>query len=105
MALFSTAMEFDVFSAPLPEVAADDVVQLVSGFSLDGVVVRAAAGPTTNDAARIVAAMRIIVVSPVIGKSFTRIDERERSVPTMVPARQSLTTRTAPRAALVVIAA
>ena len=31
-ALFSTAIEFDVFSSPWPEVAAGEVVQLVSGF-------------------------------------------------------------------------
>ena len=32
IALFSTAIEFDVFSSPWPEVAAGEVVQLVSGF-------------------------------------------------------------------------
>jgi hypothetical protein len=36
IALFSTAMEFDVFLSPLPDVAALEVVQLVSDFSLDG---------------------------------------------------------------------
>jgi hypothetical protein len=41
IALFSTAMEFDVLSLPLPDVAADEVVQFVSCFSLDGVVDRA----------------------------------------------------------------
>ena len=33
IALFSTAMELDVFSTPLPEFAAGDVVQLVSVFT------------------------------------------------------------------------
>jgi hypothetical protein len=68
IALFSIAMEFDVFSLALPEVAAfslalpevaaDDVVQLVSCFSLDGVVDWAPAAPTTNDPAKIAAATR-----------------------------------------------
>ena len=60
IALFSIAMEFDVFSLALPEVAADDVVQLVSCFSLDGVVDCdwAPAAPTTNDPAKIAAATR-----------------------------------------------
>jgi hypothetical protein len=49
MALFPIAMEFDVL---LPEVAAADVLQLVSCFSLDGVVVCAAAGLATNNPAR-----------------------------------------------------
>ncbi|HMH73470.1 MAG TPA: hypothetical protein VK554_14335, partial [Bradyrhizobium sp.] len=51
IALFSIAMEFDVFSPALPVVAAGDVVQFVSGFSLDGVVDCAAAAPTTNNPA------------------------------------------------------
>jgi hypothetical protein len=38
IALFSIAIELDVFSLPLPEVAADDVVQLVSCFSLEDAV-------------------------------------------------------------------
>jgi hypothetical protein len=58
IALFSIAMEFDVFSSALPVVAAGDVVQLVSGFSLDGVVDCAAAAPTNNDPANIAAAAR-----------------------------------------------
>jgi len=37
MALFSIAIELEVFSSPLPDVAVDDVVQLVSCFSLEGV--------------------------------------------------------------------
>jgi len=45
-ALFSTAMEFNVLSLPLPDVAAEEVVQLVSCFSLDGVVDWATTGPT-----------------------------------------------------------
>jgi hypothetical protein len=97
-------MEFDVFWSPLPEVAVDDVVQLVSCFSLDGVVVCATAGPTTNDAAKIVAAMRIIVVSPVVGNRSLKLTGENVPLPRWFPARcQSLTTRTAPRAALVVI--
>ena len=58
IALFSIAMEFDVFSSALPEVAAGDVVQLVSGFSLDGVVDCAAAPPATNNPAKIAVARR-----------------------------------------------
>jgi len=34
-ALFSTAIEFGVFSSPLPDVAAGDVVQAVSGLASD----------------------------------------------------------------------
>jgi hypothetical protein len=62
-ALFSTAMEFDVFSSALPEVAAGDVVQLVSCFSLDGAVDCAAAAPAANDAAIIAAAKREIILT------------------------------------------
>ena len=51
IALFSTAMEFDVFSSPLPDVAAPEVVQLVSDFLPDGVAVCANEAPTNNDAA------------------------------------------------------
>jgi hypothetical protein len=40
-------MEFDVFSTPLPEFAADDVVQLVSVFTFG------AAGGSANAAAAI----------------------------------------------------
>jgi hypothetical protein len=45
IALFSNAKEFDVFSPALPEIVADDVVQLVSCFSLDGVLDWATAAP------------------------------------------------------------
>ena len=45
IALFSIAKEFDVFSPALPDVVADDVVQLVSCFSLDGVLDWATAAP------------------------------------------------------------
>ena len=62
-ALFSTAIEFVVFSSPLPDVADPVVVQLVSGFSLEGVVDCAAAGPMTNVPTRIAAAARSIFVS------------------------------------------
>jgi hypothetical protein len=58
IALFSIVMEFDVFSAALPVVAAAEVVQLVSGFWLDGVVDCAAAAPATTNPAKIVAAKR-----------------------------------------------
>jgi hypothetical protein len=37
IALFSIAIELEVFSLPLPEVSVDDVVQLVSCCSLEGV--------------------------------------------------------------------
>jgi hypothetical protein len=58
IALFSIAMEFDVFSAALPVVAAAEVVQLVSGFWLDDVVDCAAAAPATTNPAKIVVAKR-----------------------------------------------
>jgi hypothetical protein len=63
IALFSTAIEFAVFSSPLPDVAEGDVVQAVSGFSPDAVVDWAAAVLTVNMLARIAAATRIIFVS------------------------------------------
>src|SRR5258705_10036833 len=62
-ALFSIAMEFDVLSLPLPDVAAGEVVQLVSCFSLDGVVDWATAGPTSNEPEKIAAPMRLIILS------------------------------------------
>jgi hypothetical protein len=58
IALFSTAMEFDVFSAALPVVAADDVVQLVSGFALEGVADCAAAAPAASNPANTAAVRR-----------------------------------------------
>ena len=58
-ALFSTAIEFAVFSSPLPV----DVVHAVSGLSPDAAVDWAAAVLTLNAAAKIAAAMRIIFVS------------------------------------------
>jgi len=58
IALFSIAMEFEVFSPALPVVAAGEVVQLVSGFSLDGVADCAAAAPTSNNPATTAAAAR-----------------------------------------------
>jgi hypothetical protein len=63
IALFSTAMEFDVLSLPLPDVAAGEVVQLVSCFSLDGVVDWATAGPTISDTAKIAAPIGLIILS------------------------------------------
>ncbi|WP_291850874.1 hypothetical protein [Bradyrhizobium sp.] len=65
MALFSTAIEFDCFPSPLPEVAAGDVVQAVSGFSLEGVVDWAAATLTLTlkAPASIAVARRIILIS------------------------------------------
>lgn len=83
IALFSIAMEFDVFSPPVPVVAADDDVQLVSCFSLDGVDC-AAAAPTTNEPARIATAKRIIFISRD-RKSLFQIQKAERSAMTMVP--------------------
>jgi hypothetical protein len=62
-ALFSTAIEFDVFSSPRPDVAEPVVVQLVSGFSLWGVVDCAVAGPMTNVPTSIATAARIIFIS------------------------------------------
>src|SRR5882757_9364922 len=62
IALFSTAMEFDVFLSPLPDVAALEVVQLVSDFSLDGAG-SANVAPTNNDAARAAATTRKITIS------------------------------------------
>ena len=64
-ALFSIAIEFDVFSLALPVVAEGDVVQLVSCFWLDGAVDCAAAGPTTNDATKTTAATRHTMFTPV----------------------------------------
>jgi hypothetical protein len=58
IALFSIAMEFDFWSPALPVVAADEVVQLVSGLSPDGVVDCAAAAPTTRELAKSAAATR-----------------------------------------------
>jgi hypothetical protein len=61
IALFSIAKEFDVFSPALPEVVADDVVQLVSQlvscFSLDGVLDWATAAPATTNPAKIATAI------------------------------------------------
>jgi hypothetical protein len=64
-ALFSIAIELAVFSSSFPLVAADEVVQLVSGFSLDGVVDCANADPTTNELAKIATAKRDILISRV----------------------------------------
>jgi hypothetical protein len=72
-ALFSIAMEFDVLSLPLPDVAAEEVVQLVSCFSLDGVVDWATAGPTSNEPTKIAAPMRLIILS------LERIDRLRKS--------------------------
>ena len=58
IALFSIAMEFEVFSAALPVVAADEVVQLVSGFALEGVVDCAAAAPAVSNPANTAAVRR-----------------------------------------------
>ena len=57
-ALLPTVMEFEVFSSPLPEVAADDVVQFVSSFWLEGLVVCATEALAINEPAITVAAMR-----------------------------------------------
>ncbi|HEY5129170.1 MAG TPA: hypothetical protein VIJ35_18115, partial [Bradyrhizobium sp.] len=45
-----------------PVVAADDVVQLVSGLLTDGAAVCAKAAPATNEPAKIPAAMRAIIL-------------------------------------------
>jgi hypothetical protein len=58
IALFSIAKEFDVFSPALPEVAADDVVQLVSCFFGDGAVDWATAAPATTNPAKTATAIR-----------------------------------------------
>src|SRR5436190_12562552 len=63
-ALFSIAMEFDVFSLALPVVAEGEVVQLVSCFWPDGAVDCAAAGPTINDARKTTAATRPTMFTP-----------------------------------------
>ena len=62
-ALFSTDIEFAVFSSPLPVVAAGDVVQAVSGLSSDVPVDWAAAALTLNSPATIAAATRVMVIS------------------------------------------
>ena len=63
IALFSIAIAFDVFSSPLPELAARVVVQLVSGLSLNGEVDCANVVPAANEAATMAAAIRIIVIT------------------------------------------
>jgi hypothetical protein len=62
-ALLPTVCEFDVFSSPLPDVAAGDVVQAVSCFSPDGAVDWAEVVPTPITAMRIAAAARVIFIS------------------------------------------
>jgi len=62
-ALFSTAIEFAVFSSPWPVVAAGDVVQAVSGFAPEVPVDWAAAALMLNSPARIAAATPVIVIS------------------------------------------
>ena len=62
-ALFPTAIEFAVFSSPLPVVAAGEVVQAVSGFSPDAAVDWAVAVPTLSTLAIIATATRIIFIS------------------------------------------
>ena len=78
-ALFSTAMEFDVLSPALPDVAAVEVVQLVSCFSLDAAVDWATAGPTTNDPAKIAAPTRLIILSLPKRKDDVHKSRAERS--------------------------
>ena len=53
-----TVMEFDVFSSPLPEVAADDVVQFVSSFCVDAPVVCATEALAIKEHAIAAAVMR-----------------------------------------------
>ena len=78
-ALFSTAMEFDVLSPALPDVAAVEVVQLVSCFSLDAAVDWATAGPTTNDPAKIAAPTRLIILFLPKRKDDVHKSRAERS--------------------------
>ena len=54
----STAMEFDVFSTPLPEFAAADVVQLVSVFTFGTAGGSANAAAAINGPEKIAARMR-----------------------------------------------
>jgi hypothetical protein len=61
-ALFSTDIEFAVFSSPLPVVAAGDVVHAVSGLSPEAADC-AAAVLTLNATAKIAAATRTISIS------------------------------------------
>ena len=84
IALFSIANELDVFSSPLPEVAADDVVQLVSGFSLGVIVDCATAVSTTNNPARMTATARIILISRD-RKYLLQIHEVKRTLMAKVP--------------------
>jgi hypothetical protein len=83
-ALFPTAIEFDVFSSPRPEVADPVVVQLVSGFSFEGVVGCAVAGPMTNVPTRIAVAARSIFNS-LTENRFFQIPGRQRYAATIVP--------------------
>jgi hypothetical protein len=90
-ALFSTAIEFVVFSSPLPDVADPVVVQLVSGFSLEGVVDCAAAGPMINVPMRIAVAARSIFVSMTENRLLN--SNLERAIMPMVPLRQGASAR------------
>src|SRR4029450_7634448 len=87
MALFSTAIEFAVFSSPLPVVAAGDVVQAVSGFAPDVPVDWAAAALTLNSPARIAAATRVMVISnremACLGQTSCRNDGSGMAIATL----------------------
>ena len=79
----STAIEFDVFSSPWPEVAAGEVVQLVSGFC--PVVVGCAMAAPVSEAARTAAAIRSSTqTSGKCKLPFPRL-QAERCNVTMVP--------------------
>jgi hypothetical protein len=71
-ALLPTVTEFDVFSSPLPDVAAGDVVQAVSSFSPDGAVDWADAVLTPITAAKIAAATRVIFSLQRLEKQLAR---------------------------------
>jgi len=94
IALFSTAIEFDVFSSPWPEVAAGEVVQLVSGFC--PVVAGCAMAAPVSEAARTAAAIRSSTqTSGECELPFPRL-QAERCNPTMVPSlRRSAQSRPA----------
>ena len=83
IALFSTAIEFDVFSSPWPDVAAGEVVQLVSGFC--PVAAGCAMAAPVSEAARTAAAIRSSTqTSGKCKLPFPRL-QAERCNVTMVP--------------------
>ena len=85
IALFPTAM--DVFSSALADVPERDVVQLVAGFWLDGVVDWAAKGSVDDQPKKHAAAMRNIVSFITGGPSLCK--KYKLSVDVIVPSRQN----------------